>query len=736
VASIPFCFWFVSAQASAFQVVDPVNFPPDGVIRVAVDVVLVDAIVTTKDGRHVKDLQAGDFEIYEDGQLRKITNLSYILAQKDSIDDRNRTREKREVETARDAPRPPVMFSRPRPEQVRRSIAVVVDDIGMSFENLASVRSALEELVDTQLQPFDLVAIAMTGARMGALQQFTMDSRQLRAAIERLRWNPRKRASPLDSTLFDRGFSEGMRGEAAHERNLVVAALNTLRFIVEGMKELPGRKSVILISEGFRLWYGELEGVGGSSYVATEAVARLTRAAHQAGVVVYAIDPRGLEPLGLTGRDDVGEMIERVQTLQQEGREARDRGEETDPSLQLIQDLPMEMIVDQTIRSRSSGYQDTKQGLSYLPEATGGLFLHMGNDINQHLQAVLEDQRGYYLIGYAPELESIGSDGRRRFPKISVKVKNPDLQVRFRSSFIGILEDEETFAALSADEQMIRALTSPFGSNEILLNLAALYEYDPKSGNHIRSWLHIAPGQLAFVKEEGGEQKAVFEILVAAFGEKDRPMHEESQMITVHADGPMLERIQQDGLVYRMTVPIKKAGPCQMCVVLRDKTTNRLGAASRFVEIPNMKKDRLALSGIVVLGTDPGAPGILEPFQETGVAEPLPPANMSVRKFKRGMRLNYALYIYNATLDRSSREPKLETQVRLYWEGREVYAGDLSLYDSVRLSEGEILMADGYFDLGDRMKPGSYILQYVVVDKLADSDHNNASQWIDFEIVG
>src|SRR5205085_8129921 len=77
-----------------------------------------------------------------------------------------------------------------KPEQVRRTIALVVDDLTLSFESTYYVRRALKKFVDEQLQDGDLVAIIRTGAGIGALQQFTTDRRQLYAAIEKIRWNP------------------------------------------------------------------------------------------------------------------------------------------------------------------------------------------------------------------------------------------------------------------------------------------------------------------------------------------------------------------------------------------------------------------------------------------------------------------------------------------------------------------------------------------------------------------
>ena len=76
------------------------------------------------------------------------------------------------------------------PEQIRRTIALVVDDLSLSFESAYQTQKALKKFVDEQMQDGDLVAIIRTGAGIGALQQFTSDKRILYAAIEKVKWNP------------------------------------------------------------------------------------------------------------------------------------------------------------------------------------------------------------------------------------------------------------------------------------------------------------------------------------------------------------------------------------------------------------------------------------------------------------------------------------------------------------------------------------------------------------------
>ncbi|HVQ27186.1 MAG TPA: VWA domain-containing protein, partial [Planctomycetota bacterium] len=136
--------------------------------------VQVDAVVTDKSGRHVTDLTAADFEIFEDGRRQEITHCSYVAIPALPAPP------PRPADPA--LPAPPVP-TRIRPDRVRRTIALVVDDLGLSFRSTIEVREALRKFVDEQMEPGDLVAIVRTRGGIGALQQFTVDKEQLRAAI-------------------------------------------------------------------------------------------------------------------------------------------------------------------------------------------------------------------------------------------------------------------------------------------------------------------------------------------------------------------------------------------------------------------------------------------------------------------------------------------------------------------------------------------------------------------------
>lgn len=739
-----------SAPSTVRQPQQAAGDEDEEVVRISANLVQVDAVITDQKGKQVTDLQREDFEIYEDGRPQKITNFSYVSNEPEAT--------KPSVASAvpMDKNAPPVPSVRLRPEQVRRTIALVVDDLGLSFESGHFVRSALKKFVDEQMQPTDLVAIIRTGGGMGALQQFTSDKRQLYAAIERVRWNPQGRAgisafAPIGRELDDPSETdEEQPGRSARdlsneadqfrEELFTVGTLGALNYIIRGLKELPGRKSVLLISDGFNIFNtphadasGRIDagnlGSGRNDRV-LEALRRLTDLANRASVVIYTIDPRGLPTLGFSAEDNLSNL--RPDQIQS------------------------------ALANRSNDYIESQDGPNLLARETGGFSIRNTNNLSAGVRQVLDDQKGYYLIGYRPEESTFDpKTGSRRYHDIKIKVKREGLRVRSRNGFYGVAT-EETSAAVPHTRvaQLTAALTSPFNSNGIGLRLTSLFSNDPKTGSFIRSLLHIDGRDVTFTKEADGWSQAVLDVLVITFGDNGTIVDQITNTYTVRVRGKTYERATTTGFTYTINLPVKKAGAYQLRVALRDSTSERVGAASQFIEVPDMSRNRLTLSGIVVSGHDPTAATVsrqessaaalnanaptASPASSSSATQGTddslertedPHATPSVRRFARGMALQYDYVIFNAKVDKATSRPQLQTQVRLFRDGQPFFTGKPKPLDTGNQADLKRLIAGGALRLGTDMTPGEYVLQVIVTDTLAKDQYREATQWIDFDIV-
>jgi VWFA-related protein len=262
----------------------------EDVVRINTNLVQVDVVITDRSGKLVTDLRPEEVQIFEDGRSQKITHFSFITTAPDSAQPAKsaKTIDKNEP------PAPPVTL---RPEQVRRTIAIIVDDLGLSFESTYYVRHALKKFVDEQMQPGDLVAIIRTGGGIGALQQFTSDKRMLYAAIDRVKWYAGGRGGVTAFAPIEDNSNMSEEAQAANEdlnqfREDVfsVGTLGAVSYVVKGLRELPGRKSILLVSDGFRIYNRDDPT---RSYRALQALQRLIDQASRASVVIYTMNATG-----------------------------------------------------------------------------------------------------------------------------------------------------------------------------------------------------------------------------------------------------------------------------------------------------------------------------------------------------------------------------------------------------------------------------------------------------------
>jgi VWFA-related protein len=552
---------------------------------------------------------------------------------------------------------------------------------------------------------------------MGALQQFTSDKSQLYRAIERVRWYPSGRsgvsafapleavppagANPLEGS-DDSKDTANDRDPAAEldefrEQLFSVGTLGALNFIVRGMSELPGRKSVIMLSDGFEILNRRDPS---SSWRVMDNLRRLIDLANRASVVVYTVDARGLQTLGLTAADSTA------------GRSAQ-------------------QVMEQ-MSERSTKLFDTQTGLQYLAAGTGGFLVKNSNDLAGGVQRVLDDQKGYYLIGFRPEGNVFELEkGRRRFNTLEVKVKRAGLHARYRSGFLGITDAEAKPVRRTRVEQMVGALSSPFTSGDVRLRLTSAFSGNTGGVAFVTSLMHIDMSSVKFTEEADGWRKAVIDVMALTFGEEGQVIDEINRTETVRARGEAFDSIRKDGLVYTMRVPIKKSGAYQLRVAVRDASTEKLGAASQFIEVPNLKKNRLTLSGIIMQSTAYSSAPVASEGKQS---EPDSSGSPAVRRFRKGDIADCFYYIYNARADTTGR-PQLRTQIRLFRDGQQVYAGSETPFNQGQQTDVKNLQSGTRIRINSGLTPGEYVLQIVVTDALAPEKQRTATQWIDFEIV-
>ena len=712
---------FASGQQPAAPAPDPAQ--PGTIFTVTSALVQVDAVVTDSKGHHITDLKPEDFEVLEDGKPQKLTHFSYVSVTPGHKATQEPTAAAPKPSHNAAPALPPAPLAQIRPEDVRRTIVLMVDDLGLSFESMANVRSSLRKFVNEQIQPGDLVAICRTGAGSGSLQQFTVDRRVLLSIIGGLGWNPNGRSglsyfepygkfSALAEQISAGGHGGSTRSgdfrslDVAYDvegnANSAVGTLGAVSYIVGALREMPGRKSIVLFSDGFSLFEAGTgpHGHGGTSPDiyddALRALRHLIDRANRSGTVIYTMHATGLQTAQLDAQDKPH--------LDQMGGEAVARSLN---SMTHIGEFGGRDVANNTFQ----------QNLAYLADRTGGLAYDNGNDLNWGLDRMLEDQEGYYLLGYRPPDGTLqGTNSRRDFHRIQVKVTRAGLHVRSRSGFFGETDEEALPKYTTPVEQLRATMLSPFKSSGVDVRLTALYAEVPKFGPVVRNLLRINAADLTWQHNADGSDKAQILLVAMATGASDQPLAAVGHVYSMRvAPGKMTEALR-DGALYTLDVQVPKRGAYQIRVAVRDQATAKTGSATQFIQIPDLKKAGFALTSVVLndgeRSDQPGLPGIAA----------------ALRQFRQGSSLEFLCAVEKSR--KKDPDMDLATRVRVLRDGKEVYSAPARLIDL----QGSGRAVFGALKLASAMTPGDYDLQVIAAERNGGKG-GAAGQWTDFTVL-
>lgn len=692
-------------------------------IRVTVDLVEIDAVVTDSRGKHITDLSSTDFEILLDGEPQKLRVFEIV---KGNVPEARPAQSSSSAEKARSSQpaQPPAPAPSVKPGDVRRSIVLFVDDLSLSADRVPFVRKALRDLVDKQMQPGDLVAIVRASAGLGALQDFTTDKNLLRAAAEQVRWNPSGKGG-LQAYANDNDFSTSAAEQETRFRAeyFAAATVESLRRLVDGMASLPGRKSVIILSNDLPLALPEYDnglGMNSISMIGTtmplgsmaDRMRRLVDAAMRASVVFYAIDTR-LLATSIRGLPGTGGELE--QSLPNLG---------TSPNFTSNQSLSRGPGKGGTVpiadpQVGSANYQFAHGGGMFLASQTGGLMLSDANDIGYAIGQVLNDSNSYYLLGFSPPEEAFEpyENGKPKFHRITVKVNKPGIVVRSRSGFFGV-PDPDGVAPPSEGEPLTAAFDSPFRSDGVGVDVKCSFLKAGRNLPSIRASMIVRAQDLSL---EGPvhNRSAIVHLLIRAYGvngaDLDRSA-DKTLRVSLNEEG--YQRALKFGLVYAIEIEVPKPGPYRVRVALRDEASGRVGTASQFLVVPNLSGHRLMLSGLIFPGS-------------YGTADDIVPAPAPIALLPGGAA-KFAFEVFGAR--DSSR--KLQAQIRLFRDGAKVYETPARpLQVAPKLVHGEAFARD---ELGIPLElpPGDYVLQEEVTEQHQNGKPGRAWQWAELRIGG
>ncbi|MGH9788204.1 MAG: VWA domain-containing protein [Candidatus Acidiferrales bacterium] len=523
----------------------PATDLPATVLRVTTRLILVDVIVSDKDGRPVPGLTRDDFVLLEDGNPQTIAAFSF---------------ENPASRAAGWTPPPHlppnVYTNRPQHRTPPGPLTILLlDSLNTPWRDQAYMRQEMLKYIRTQVRPDQRVAILALTNNLIVLQDFTTDSRLLLAALERFageRSVELSRAEPVEipaSALATAPPDAVERITAGLDRfnaeqvvlstdSRVVTTLAALRVIARATAGYPGRKNLVWVSAAFPFTLAPERSGNMDMFrsYATE-VRRTASVLTDAQVAVYPVDARGL--VGAT-------------------------------------------FVDVSSPSDPFRIVSSHATMNQLAHDTGGKAYYNRNDIDVAVNSAVADGASYYSLAYYPEDKKW--DGK--FRRIEVKLNRAGLQVRYRRGYYATdtvaperAEKSEKKSEKDELQEMKSILSDPLPATAI--TFVARVQLPAPADKELMAEFRVDATTLRFDPAPDGRRfKADF--LVAAVSPDGRIVTSASRTVEAALNPQQHAAIQQSGLPFKLPLALVPGRYQRLRLVVRDHLSGLAGA----VDVP------------------------------------------------------------------------------------------------------------------------------------------------------
>ena len=534
-----------------------------------VEQVTVDVVVTDKQGNPIKGLGKDDFSVREDGTPQAITSFEAIELP---------------------ATPPPVAPPRPRVStnivpgaRVGRTFVVVFDDIHLTPFQAHRAKGAVGEFLTTGVREGDRVSLVATGGGVWWSTRMMAGRDELMGTLKRLDGRNIPDSSPermtdyealrihiyRDPIVIERvkrrydnygvtqtrqdtdsnrtmedPFISGRASEVYYQASTRMRiTLEVIERVLESLATTKGRKSLILVSQGF-IYDPNLD-----------EFKRVVQTSRRSNTAIYFLDTRGLDSMPVAMSAQFGPPID-----------SRDIGS----------------LFSETI--------EASEGAESVASDSGGFSVKNQNDLNKGILRIANETRLYYLVGYNPT--NTTQDGK--FRKIEVKVAQKGIQIRARKGYYAPLAGGKSALdkkQRTVDPDIQAALDSPYEVEEIPLRMTA-YSFDEtllgKAAVVVATDVDIK--NFSFEEKDGRFYDTAEFLLVVAHRETGE-FFRYDQKIEMKLQPATREKIVQTWLPIARDFELKPGG-YQAKMVVRDKNGGRIGTVLHEFEVPDLASFR------------------------------------------------------------------------------------------------------------------------------------------------
>ena len=629
----------------------------DDVVRVTSNFVNLDVMVKDKKGKAITDLKAEDFSVTENGAPQKIEFFDATLV------NGNAPGQPAGI-SASTGPRPPNNLP-------RNIISLVFDAQTTEGSNLKHVRDGMTKYIRERISDSDSVALFAISGGLQLLQPFTQDKAKLISAVEKA-----EDISTISKTSEQRGINDAMAairdqlttlpgadtvistpagGSAAAQamisrrvleqyvqlRSALSAQttrpiLAALAAICEGLRAIPGKKTLVVFSQGF---------------IAPQAldwqVQSTIDIANRANVAIYIIDSTGLT--GGTPQSGAlvpGSALSGISAaVSQEQRIRAGAGES-------VFDV-----------SRQEGLNRQQDLLYRISGDTGGQFIKNTNDIAAGLDRIDEEIRSRYTLAY----RSTDANFDGTFRKVKIEVRRPDAKVLARPGYYAIPPGQ--VVPLSPEDKKLLANLETMSAHPTLPMSIQLTSFRSQPGYYtVPLSFEIPPAAVTF-GHQGDKQRLQLDVLglVRAEGD-DKILSRLGGAFDVDLTASQYESIMDDKIFYRQDMQLE-AGAYSIDLVVKDRISGKVAAKRESLKLPVADSEFSTTEAVLSRHA--------EPFKQpqAGSADVLSAGNVQIRpspsrEFRTTDNLIIFFKLYNATPVVETGKPLVRVTVTLMKDGK------------------------------------------------------------------
>ncbi|MFL6211789.1 MAG: VWA domain-containing protein [Pyrinomonadaceae bacterium] len=575
----------------------------DEIVRVQANLVNLDLTVKDKKGHYITDLKAEDFTVYEDGVPQQVLFFDPPLAGSN-----NTTQPAPVADAAANTKTNVAPPTRPRaPAGVPRNIiSLVLDEQTTEQTNLKQVREGTLTYIRERIDDSDAVAVFAIAGGLQLLQPFTQDKARLLATVERAygsatanknfeqrdlaagiaQLSAAAAGAPDALAAAQQADSPAAQAAGSTAAQALVAAhalqqfqklrtalslqqsrpiLAALAAICEALRDVPGKKTLVLFSQGF---------------VAPEVLDWQVRStidiANRANVAIYIIDSGGLSAGRAQARSVAPTSpLANVSAITSQRQRIEAVGGETAFDL-----------------ARQEGLNREQDILYQISGDTGGQFFKGTNDIGRGLARIDEEIHARYTLGY----HSTNPNFDGSFRKLKLVVNRPGLEVNARSGFYAIAHN--TIVPLSPDDKKLLANLATAEANPALPLFVELSAFRTQAGRYVVPLaIELPPAALKF-EHKSDRQRLQLDVLGVVREPPDQILSRLGGSFDAALTAEQYQSILNNNIFYRQDVELAP-GTYSVDVIIRDRLAGKLAARRMELVLPE-PDDAFAISDVIL----------------------------------------------------------------------------------------------------------------------------------------